>query len=175
MDIQKYLKERKELEQFVDNCQFKNREEVARLFREYTELIWDKKMVGKIYDYYVDDIVINREGGKRITGVDNVVSGTLNTIYQFPNIEFKFVDIFAEGNEEDGYKFGQALYYKGQNLGYSEFGEPTGKEISPENSKCFALCECLVKKIDGRWKIVEEWLVRSNSAMEETRTLKEGE
>ncbi len=126
-------------------------------------------MVGRIYDFYGDDCVIHREGGVDITGIDNVISGTLAFMSSFSHLKFVFEDIFAEGNPEDGYKFGQALYYDGVSDGYSSYGPPSGKKLT-EDIPCLGLCECLVKKVDGRWKIVEEWLVRSGDAVQETMT-----
>ena len=160
---------RTDREEFIENCRFETPDEVARLFKEYTKVIWDHKMVGRIYDFYGDDCVIHREGGTDITGIQNVFSGTLSFMASFPDLKFNFVDIFAEGNPDDGYRFGQAVYYEGTNTGYSSYGPPTGNKINQE-VPCLALCECLVKKIEGRWKIVEEWLVRSSRAMEETMT-----
>ena len=160
---------RKEREAFMENCKFETPEEVARLFLEYTKVIWDHKMVGRIYDYYGDDCIVHREGGMEISGIQNVFTGTLGFQASFPDLKFTFVDIFAEGNPEDGYKFGQALYYEGTNTGYSAYGPPTGKKLT-EDVPCIALCECLVKKVEGRWKIVEEWLVRPNRAFDETLT-----
>ncbi len=170
MDIQQILEERRRFDDYVDNCKFETPEEVARLFREYTNLIWDKKLIGAIYDFYTDDIVIHREGGVTVVGYEGVVAATLSFMASFPNLKFRFLDIFAEGNPEDGYKFGQSLYYDGENNGYSSYGAPTGKTMSPDNDLCIGLCECLVQKVDGRWKIVEEWLVRSGDALEEIMT-----
>ncbi|SKC36200.1 nuclear transport factor 2 family protein [Maledivibacter halophilus] len=167
MSIEKRLEERNKLLEYVDNCELKTPEEVARLFEEYTKLIWDHKLVGKIYDFYCDDAVIHSGNGNDVTGVDNVFAGTLQFISSFPDLKFKFLDIFAEGDEESGYKFVQAVYYDGINTGYSQFGKPTGKPLS-EDDYCMSVCECLVKKVNGRWKIVEEWLVRSSESLENT-------
>lgn len=167
MTIEKRLEERNKLLEYVDNCQLKTPEEVARLFEEYTKVIWDHKLVGKIYDFYCDDAVIHMGDGTEVVGVDKVFAGTLQFISAFPNLKFKFLDIFAEGDEENGYKFAQAVYYDGVNTGYSQFGPPTGKALS-EDDYCMSVCECLVKKVDGRWKIVEEWLVRSSEALNNT-------
>jgi ketosteroid isomerase-like protein len=170
MDIRQMLEERKRFNDYCDTCEFETPEAVARLFKEYTNLIWNKKLVGLCYDFYTDDIVIHREGGVTATGYEGVIAATLSFMAAFPNLEFEFLDIFAEGNPEDGYRFGQSLYYKGENTGYSSYGEPSGKSLSPEDNLCLGLCECLVQKVDGRWKIVEEWLVRSGDSLEEIMT-----
>lgn len=71
------LKRRKEFEEYVDTCRLETPEEVARLFREYTWLIWDYKLLGRIYDFYTDDAVMHVEDGKTVFGVDSVMRDTL--------------------------------------------------------------------------------------------------
>lgn len=164
-----FIQERQKRESYIDQCRLETPLEVANLFMEYTKVIWNHKMVGRIYDIYCDDCVIHREGGVDIRGIQSVFAGTLAFMASFPDLEFVFIDIFSEGNPEEGYRFGQAIYYEGTNTGYSSFGPPSGKQLT-EEIPCIALCECLVKQVNGRWKIVEEWLVRSNMAIEETLT-----
>lgn len=79
-------------------------------------------------------------------------------------MKIEFIDIFADGNERDGYKFIQITYYEGTNTGPSSFGPPTGKKVNAENM--MNMCECLVKNINGTWKIVEEWGTQSNKRLE---------
>ena len=164
------IKERDAFVKYVNECQLKVPEEVARLFLEYTIAIWDYKLVGLIYKFYDDDCVIHREGGLEITGLEATFGGTLSFMASCPDLKFVFLDIFAQGNQKDGYSFGQAIYYDGTNTGHSSYGPPTGKNIT-EDVPCIGLCECLVKKVNGRWKIVEEWLLRSGKAMDEIFTL----
>jgi hypothetical protein len=163
------FEERDAFVKYVNECQLKVPEEVARLFLEYTIAIWDYKLVGLIYKFYDDDCVIYREGGKEIRGLDATFEGTLSFMAACPDLKFVFLDIFAQGNEKNGYSFGQALYYDGTNTGYSSYGAPTGKKLT-NDIPCIGLCECLVKKVNGRWKIVEEWLVRGGKAIEKTFT-----
>lgn len=167
MNVDKYLQERKAHVDYVDNCELKTPEEVAALFEHYTKSIWDYKLVGKINDFYCDDITINREGGADLVGATQVFDNTLYLMAAFPDLKLKFIDIFAEGNEEEGYNFGQAIYFDGTNTGYSKYGPPTGKSLTDEDI-CLGLCECRVEKVNGIWKIVEEWVTRSSYAIEET-------
>lgn len=159
------LSYRKKMEDFVDHCELKVPEEVARLFKEYTLLVWDYKLLGKIYDFYTDDAIMYVEDGKTVVGVEKVVADTLAFTAAVPDNESWFVDIFAEGDEENGYRFIQATRCVGTCLGRSAAGEATGRSLSEGGRDCIGLCECLVKKVDGRWKIVEEWMVRSNRAI----------
>lgn len=159
------LSYRKKMEDFVDHCELKVPEEVARLFKEYTLLVWDYKLLGKIYDFYTDDAIMYVEDGKTVVGVEKVVADTLAFTAAVPDNESWFVDIFAEGDEENGYRFIQATRCVGTCLGRSAAGEATGRSLSEGGRDCIGLCECLVKKIDERWKIVAEWMVRSNRAI----------
>jgi hypothetical protein len=157
------MEEAKKLNEIVDCPDFKTPSDVERFFIAYTQLIWDYKMVGTIYDYYHDDIVIHVENGKDIVGVEAVVKDTIIRMNAMPDLKIKFIDIFAEGNEENGYKFIQVTYHEGTSLGHSQFGPPTGEKLNENNF--MNMCECLVKKINGKWKVVEEWGAQSNKKL----------
>ena len=167
MTIERLMAERERLVAYVDSCELKTPEEVAKLFEDYTRTIWDFKLVGRINDFYCDDIVINREGGSDLVGAQQVFQNTLHLMAAFPDLKLKFIDIFAEGSEEEGYSFGQAIYFDGSNTGYSMYGPPTGKSLT-EGDVCLGLCECRVEKVNGRWKIIEEWVTRSSAAIVQT-------
>lgn len=164
MDVFTEIKERKRLEAIVDNCRFETPEQVTELFEAYTHLIWKYKQVGRIYDFYYDGMMIHREGGNDLIGVDKVVQDTLACLAAFPDMEFKFYDIRGVGNPEEGFRFGQAVHFKGTFLGVSQYGQGTGAAF--ESHECVDVCECLIKKVDGRWRVVEEWGNRSTLAFE---------
>ncbi|MES9760561.1 hypothetical protein ABWK29_29325 [Priestia megaterium] len=164
MNVDKIVSERKRLEYIVDNCKFETAEQVCELFEAYTHLIWKYKQVGRIYDFYYDDMIIHREGGNDLIGIDKVVQDTLACLAAFPDMEFKFYGIHGVGNPEDGFRFGQAVYFAGTNTGISKYGRGDGSSLPPH--ECVDLCECLIKKIDGRWRVVEEWGTRSTETMD---------
>jgi hypothetical protein len=149
---------------YINNCKFKSPEEVARLFREYTAVIWDYKLIGKIFDFYGDNVVIYREGGNNMVGVQDVINDTLAYISAFPDLAFEFLDIHCDGNEKDGYRFGQVVEFKGTNLGYSKYGPPTGKSLVKDGRGTLDICQCLIKKVNGRWRMHTEWGTRSEKA-----------
>lgn len=149
---------------YINNCKLKTPDEVARLFREYTAVIWDYKLIGKIYDFYGDNIVIYREGGLDMVGVQDVVNDTLAYISAFPDLIFEFLDIYCDGNEKDGYRFGQVVEFKGTNLGYSKYGPPTGKSLVKDGQGTLDICQCLIKFVNGRWRMHTEWGTRSEKA-----------
>ncbi|MFE7083297.1 hypothetical protein [Priestia megaterium] len=164
MNVDKIVNERKRLEYIVDHCQFETAEQVCELFEAYTHLIWKYKQVGRIYDFYYDDMIIHREGGNDLIGIDKVVQDTLACLAAFPDMEFKFYGIHGVGNPEDGFRFGQAVHFAGTNTGISKYGRGDGSSLPPH--ECVDLCECLIKKVDGRWRVVEEWGTRSTETMD---------
>lgn len=166
LNISLNLERRKVMEAFVDHCELKTPEEVSRLFLEYTLLIWDYLLVGRIADFYNDDIIMNHAGGVTVQGLESVYSGTLSAVAKCvastPDNQAIFVDIFAEGTPEEGYRFMQATTaYCPSEHGGQDYSPGEGVILPDSQNGHVGLCECLVKKIDGKWKIVEEWLVRS--------------
>lgn len=155
MSTKDIVDERRRLEYIVDHCKFETPEQVTELFEAYTHLIWKYKQVGRIYDFYYDGMMIHREGNNDLIGVDQVVKDTLACLAAFPDMEFKFYDIHGTGNPEEGFRFGQAVYFKGTFLGVSKYGQGTGAAFAPD--ECVDICECLVKRVDGKWRVVEEW------------------
>ncbi len=156
--------ERRALEHIVDNCKFETAEQVCELFEALTHLIWKYKQVGRIYDFYYDGMRIHHQGDSDIIGVDKVVQDTLACLAAFPDMEFIFYHIYGTGNPEEGFRFGQAVHFKGTFNGISKYGLGAGAAFEPH--ECVDVCECLIKKVDGRWRVVEEWANRSTLAFE---------
>lgn len=154
---------RKKMELFVDTCRLETADEVARLFRDYTLLIWDYLLVGKISDFYPDGIILNTACGGSVQGIDTVYSNTLAILANIPqDNETLFIDIFAEGDKENGYSFCQATSnYVPSSHGGKSYTPPEGRIYSDDQVGSIGLCECRVEKLEGKWKIVEEWLVRT--------------
>jgi predicted ester cyclase len=164
MNRKKRFEKRDSYIDYINNCQLKTPEEVAKLFREYTAVIWDYKLIGKIYDFYGDNVVIYREGGNDMVGVQDVINDTLAYIAAFPDLSFEFLDIYCDGNEQDGYRFGQVVEFKGTNLGFSKYGPPTGKSLEKNGEGTLDICQCLIKFVDNRWRMHTEWGTRSEKA-----------
>lgn len=160
------INERKEMEILVDSGKLTDAETVARFFEAYTLLIWDYLLVGKIYDYYTDDVILNHAGGTAVQGIDTVFKNTLNCIANVAqDNQTVFIDIFAEGNEQEGYRFCQltTAYSPSANNTSGEYKPPQNRLYRDEEVSGVGMCECLVKKVGGRWKILEEWLLRTPS------------
>ncbi len=163
MKVSTRIDERKSMEMYVDNCKLESPEEVMRLFKEYTYLIWNDFFVGKIYDFYDEDAVMNHAGGHFIQGIPKVFADTLGSLAirlrERPGEMMMFVEIFCEGNAEDGYRFIQMVTYYDADKG--PYPAQEGKVLPDVQIGRANLCECDVRKINGRWMIVEEWLVRA--------------
>lgn len=166
--VQGRVESRKTLEAFVKQCRLTFPDEIATLFEDYTRVIWQHQCPGEIHRFYCDETICYGEGGRKTIGVECIVAGTLQFMRAFPERICDFVDIFAQGNEEEGYSFGQATRFNAQNTGYSQYGPPTGKTLQRDGDYCHSICECKVRKVDGRWRIAEEWVIESSDAIAET-------
>ena len=170
MRLEDFNQRQAQVAKFCRDSQLQCPEEVAALFQAYTEWIWQYKCVGAIYQFYCDTTVVHSCDGDTY-GAEAAVAGTLAAIRAFPDQVTEFIDIFAEGNPEEGYSFGQCTNFSWRNEGWTSYGPPTGKSLSENGKRCFSMCECRVEKVDGRWCITEEWLVRSHNAMVAVQTL----
>ena len=116
-DGMSYLEAKRKYEQFVSSSDLALPEEVAELFEAYTRRIWQYKEVGRIYDFYSDITTCYGENGRVSVGADGVVAGTLSFMRSFPDRKCVFVDIFAEGNQQDGYHQVRCAHGQGARAG----------------------------------------------------------
>lgn len=128
--------------------------DVERMIRQSTEEIWDEKLVGRIYDYYAEDVVVHGPGGD-ITGSEALVRNTLERLTAFPDTEMKIFKVIWDGNPEDGYLTSMLRTITATNTGPSSYGPPTNKKMVDN----LGIANCLIKKVDGVWQYVEEWMV----------------
>lgn len=169
--IQEEVAARKKMEDFISSCRLEFPEEVAELFESYTRVIWQYQCPGMIHKLYCDETICHGEGGRKSKGSEVVVKGTIDFMRSFPDRHVHFVDIFVEGNEEEGYSFGQATRFIASNTGWSKYGPPTGKALSRDGEWCHSICECKIRKVEGRWRVVEEWVVDSQETFVEAMTM----
>jgi hypothetical protein len=149
------IKELIKLESLMQDVDFRSPEDVEQFFVAYTKIIWDHWMIGRIYDHYEDDTVIHGENGIDICGIRPVIAHTSERLQSMPDFSINFIGIWAQKISEREYRFIQITYPEGTFTGPSIYGPPTQKKLHYDN--IMNMCECLVKKIDGVWKIVEEW------------------
>ena len=166
MGRKEVLAERRALEEYYYNCKFETPEEVAKQFEVYTRLIWEFHQAGLCYDYYCDHTVTRLEGvGTWVGGKDALEVETLPTFSLYPNKKCNFKEIYAEGDQESGYHFGQVTSNSGTvSRGGATFGGlGDGSTFAMDSAYC--LCECYVKKVEGRWCIVKEFVINGQDSI----------
>lgn len=116
-----------------------------------THKIWEEKSIGLIYDTYHNDVTMHL-GSCSAYGIQSVISGTLQTLYSFPDRRLIGQNvIWSEyGN---GYLSSHRIQSIATNLNDSSFGPATNKKINFRTT-----VECTVENN----RIYEEWLVRDN-------------
>ncbi|MFQ7472806.1 MAG: hypothetical protein ACLRLX_01205, partial [Anaerovoracaceae bacterium] len=57
------------------------------------------------------------------------------------------------------------------NSGWSKDGPPTGKWLGVGDVPLYSICELTVRKIDGRWRVAEEWVVEGTEVKRMTQNL----
>ncbi|MGL4242400.1 MAG: ester cyclase [Beijerinckiaceae bacterium] len=123
-----------------------------------TYRIWEEKGVGLIRRYYGKDCTMLTQGGW-VKGVEAVVSGTLETLAQFPDRQLYGEDVvWADHGPKRGMLSSHRLLTTGTHNGDGLFGPPTGKNFAIR-----AVADCLVKA--GTEQITEEWLVRDTGGI----------
>ena len=148
MTTDEILAERKFYEDVIANCKYEKPQDIADLFEAYTMLIWKHKQVGRVYDFYFDGLKEERDGGDNLEGSDHVVLDTLRALARTPDLNVVFEEIHCigattvDGVGPDG---------PGSGLGY-------------EDREDLEMCECWIRKIDGKWRVAKEASIRSNAA-----------
>ncbi len=140
----------------------------ARFSAEYATLtdyilgityrIWEEKGVDLIRRYYGEDCWMLTQGGV-VKGAEAVVSGTMETLTQFPDRQLYGEDVvWADHGPKRGLLSSHRILTTGTHRGDGLFGPPTGKSFAIR-----AIADCLVKA--GTEQITEEWLVRDGGGI----------
>lgn len=123
-----------------------------------TYRIWEEKGIGLIRRYYGRDCVMLTQNGF-VRGVEAVVSGTSETLHQFPDRQLYGEDVvFADHGPGRGLLSSHRILTTGAHRGDGLFGPPTGKSFSIR-----AIADCLVAA--GTDVITEEWLIRDTGGI----------
>lgn len=140
---------------------------LAEYFRLYTELIFNHKWIGSVYDIYADKAEIYRENGTFINGAHEMMKDTLKLTSAFPDMKVTMRDTFAV-KKDDCYKLWRYYTMSGTNKTYSIYGKATDKEL--DANACIAMSMATVKQISGRWQIVKEFTMYSIDEIRATCT-----
>ncbi len=163
-----YIDRIDELCDAVDQCSFSNVEEVRQFIKDLTVLVYDYKMVGKLYDFYLEDIECHKQNRKRLQGVEALVQNVLDICAEFPDLKANVENVIVSKVDNDFYKVFRRLRYRGTNLGYSKNGAPTGKSLG---DKCLNLSLLHIKRVNGRFQIVFEVNADSEGWINEVQTM----
>lgn len=155
------------VDEAIKKLEVKDEASLAEYFRLYTELIFNHKWIGSLYDIYADDAKIYRENGLFLDGAHEMMKDTLKLTSAFPDMTVTMRDTFAV-KFEDGYKLWRYYNMSGTNKTYSVYGPATDKAIDP--NACIAMSMATVKQISGRWQIVKEFTMYSTDEIRNTCT-----
>lgn len=121
-----------------------------------THRIWEQKDIGLIETHYSEGCPIHTMTGTG-GGMDSVIAGTIATLAGFPDRTLHGEAVIWSGDETAGYLSSHRITSHATHLGPSpEFGPATGRAVT-----FTTIAECLCREN----RIVEEWLVRDNSAI----------
>ncbi len=163
MTTDEILAERARYEAVIRDCKFETPDDIAALFEAYTMLIWKHKQVGRVYDFYYDDLKEQRDGGDNLEGSDHVVLDTLRALARTPDMTLIFEEIHCVGNPQDGFRFGQVVWAEASGTDGIGPNGPGGTEAYRPYED-LEMCECWIEFVDGKWRVAKEASMRSNSA-----------
>ena len=123
--------------------------------RVITDRIWEGRRIDDIRLYYSDPCIVETALSVS-TSVDDVISGTRNTLAMFPDRRLLAEDVIQSGNAEGGYLSSHRIISPMTHAGDGSFGKATGRKV---HARTIADCVCK----DNR--IVHEWLVRDHAAI----------
>jgi len=119
-----------------------------------THRIWEEGGIGLLYTHYSHNMPLHTTEGTTY-GRDAVIAATQRALAAYPDIRL-FGDDVVWAQHGDSYHTSHRITHAGSNLGWSEYGPPTGKKL-----KRRAVAHCVVHQN----RIVEEWLVRDELAV----------
>jgi predicted ester cyclase len=117
-----------------------------------THRIWEEKGIGLIYRYYHNESKVHSPILTN-TGINSVISGTLQTLHSFPDRRLIAENVIWSGNDQAGFFSSHRILSTGTNMEDSCFGPANGRKVV---YRTIADC-CIFAN-----RIHEEWLVRDN-------------
>ncbi len=154
--------EYKRLKEIVDRAELITEKDVEDFFIAYTLYIHNYGNIGAIYNCYNDDIVVHNTSGN-LDGAEGEISCTAWALNAAPKFDLFFQDFMCHKVDDDTFKFIQVTSRNHTISGPTVNGPATGKTVTEDN--LMTMCECLVKRVDGVWKIVGEWVCGSDKTM----------
>lgn len=122
-----------------------------------TERIWHDREVDLCLKWYADDCAIHTLAGP-IKGAQTVVDNTWATLAAFPDRRLDGDNVIWSDEGDGSFLSSHLITSKMTNLGVSDFGPPTGRQVLVRT-----IADCLCREN----RVAEEWLVRDNLALVE--------
>lgn len=120
-----------------------------------THRIWEQRGIGLIRDrYYAASVPVRTPLGAS-EPVDAVVSGTLETLAEFPDRQLLAEDVVI-GDKPTGFYSSHRVRSTARHDGDGRFGKATGRPLT-----MLTIADCLCREN----RIVEEWLVRDQAGI----------
>lgn len=148
-----YAAEIQKLNARVDHAELRTNDDARQFISDITKLIYDYKMIGRIYDFYAEDVEYHKQNKVIFTNVEDVVRNVAEFSAAFPNLRTNIENIIVYKVDDDFFKVSKRLHYWGNNYGTSKFGPPTGKSLA---NNCLSMSLIHLKRVDGAWKITFE-------------------
>ena len=148
-----FAAEIQQLNDRVDHADIRTNEDVRRFISDITKLIYDYKMIGRIYDFYLEDVEYHKQNKVIFTNVEDVVRNVAEFSAAFPNLKTHIENIIVYKVHDDFYRVSKRLHYWGNNYGVSKYGPPTGKSLG---NNCLSMSLLHLRRIGGQWKITFE-------------------
>lgn len=161
----------KDLENKLKAFKITDADSAAEYIKLYTELIYNYKNVGSLFDFYADNVVIHRENGDVIHGPHELVETSILFHAAFPDLTVSFTDYFAVKKGET-YKVWRNYNLKGTNLGISKYGPASGKSLG---DNCTVLSMATLENINNRWQITSEYVMMNQDLIKNTCTAERSE
>ena len=152
-----------ELIQKVENTTIETQDDVKQWYADWMELIWNYRIPSMVFDFYKQDILVYRENGWNTKDVREIVRETTELQAAFPDMKVRVGAMVCVGNKEEGFQLFARRYFNGTSLGYSQYGAPTGQKL--EGDKCMSLDMLKLENINGKWKIVSEYMMMSTRSI----------
>ncbi|WP_057914670.1 ester cyclase [Peribacillus muralis] len=103
--------------------------DIVRYIKQTSHDIWNKKNIGKIYEYCAPNIVgvINSHCPYHCN--EQVVVDSIHHLAAFPDTRIQIDDVVWSGNDQDGYKTSVRWTIIAHHTGSSKYGLATGRKI----------------------------------------------
>lgn len=90
--------------------------------------IWSQKLIGKVHDYYVHNVVMHCGSSGRHYGRDHLVTEATQWLAAFPDTRVYVDDVFWSG-DGDGYMVSMRYTVAAHNTGPGVYGPATGEKV----------------------------------------------